>query len=902
MSNGANIDDKINKVEETTIITFQIISFLNLNFFLFSSIFIIIITGIAIILNMYQSKRNEFRQNQLKQWIAKRLILFLLGFFALSFLFAFIIFAWYARDLPSPGKLSQVTGNSTVFYDRDGKILFDMYKDKNRMPVPISDVSKYLKDATVAIEDKTFYKHKGISETGIIRSLLSIVFRGRLEGGSTITQQLIKNVLLDSSRRISRKIKELILAFEVERKYSKDQILEMYLNEAPYGGNFWGVGSAAKGYFDKEPKNLNLVESAILAGLPQSPTYYSPFIGKNDAWRTRAKDVLRRMREDGYIKRDEEKAALKKLEAIKFTSPNLAISAPHFVFYVKDLIEEEYSSKLVEQGIKVKTTLSLEVQTKVEKIVKEEIAKIKNLNVGNGAVVVLDSQTGDILAMVGSYDYNNNDYGKFNASLGLRQPGSAIKPITYTVAFEKGYTPATLVMDLRTVFPKQGETDYIPENYDAKFRGPMQLRFALGNSENIPAVKLVAMIGVKDLLQKASDMGLTSLAPTEANLRRFGLAVTLGGGETTLVDLTSAFSVFASGGTKKDVNSFSEISDYKGKTLYRQVKNKQQRVVSAEVSYLISHILSDNNARIEAFGPNSYLNVPGKTVAVKTGTTNDKRDNWAIGFTKSVTVGVWVGNNDNSPMNPKIASGTTGASPIWYRIMNELLKKYSDGIMDKPGNVKAAAIDSYLGGLPHEAVSTRSEYFVEGTEPKDLSPFYKKLKISKSTGKLANDVEIKSGNYEEKEFIVITENDPVSTDGKNRWQEAINEWAKSQGDQKYHPPTEVSDSSADSILVSVKSPGDKTTVTSNNVEVKVKIVSISPVKNAKIYINGSEVKNYDGNTKEIIETFDLSDGTYEIRALAVNDKDKTGDSIVKIGVNKPWDESPTPSQTPTPTP
>lgn len=885
-SNGAK-DERINNIEEIITITFQIVSFLNLA----PKTFI----GLLYHYSMYVSRRLAYRSREFKQKLLMKGLLIATGILIVGFLFSFLLFVWYARDLPSPTKLSQVSGYSTVFYDREGKILYDMYKDKNRVPVTFADLPPYLRQATIAIEDKNFYKHGGISEFGIVRGFLSVFIRGRFQGGSTITQQLIKNVLLTSQRAISRKIKEAILAIEVERKYTKDEILLMYLNEAPYGGTYWGVGTAAMSYFGKSVKDLNLIESAILAGLPQNPSSYSPYIGKNNAWKGRAKDVLRRMREDGYITSNQEKKADSQIDSYRFSAPKLAINAPHFVFYVKDAVEKEYGPKLIDEGIKIKTTLSLEAQQITEKIVKEEIENLKGYNATNAAVVVLDSATGEILAMVGSYDYNDEKFGKFNATLGLRQPGSAIKPITYTLALEKGYTPATILMDVSTVFPNQGDKDYVPVNYDGKFRGPMQLRFALGNSENIPAVKLLAMVGIRDFLSKAEQFGLTGFAPTDENMKRYGLAVTLGGGESTLVDMTSAFSVFASGGLKRDPAALTEISDFKGKTIYKEIKIKEKRIISPEIAFLISHILSDNNARLEAFGPNSYLNIPGKTVSVKTGTTNDKRDNWAIGYTKSITVGVWAGNNDNSPMNPKIASGATGASSIWYRLMRELLKKYPDGIMEKPDKVKAITIDSYLGGLPKDGQPTRSEYFVDGTEPKTISPFYKRLKISKANGKLANDVEIKSGNYDEKDFIVITENDPVSTDGKNRWQEAIDAWARSQGDEKYHYPTETSDASADSVIVSIKSPNNETTISSGNINIQAKITSIVPLKNVKILLNGSEIRNYNEDKKDIDEAVSLSDGVYELQIKAVNDKDKSGDSSIKFGVNQPWNSTPTPT-------
>ncbi len=855
---------------------------------------------------MYTPKRRRTTSLTLSQKMILYGVIIFIALVVIGFIGSFAVFAWFARDLPSPGKLSQTTGSSTVFYDREGKILYEVYKDKNRVPVAIADIAQYLKDATVSVEDKDFYQHKGISERGILRAAISLVLKRSIQGGgSTITQQLIKNTLLDARQTPSRKIKEIILAGEVERRYSKEQILEMYLNDAPYGGNFYGIGAAAKGYFGKEPKNLDLAESAFLAGLPQSPSYYSPFIGDKQAGKSRAKDVLRRMREDKKITVDQEKKALKEIETMTFTRPKLAINAPHFVFYVKDLIEKEYGTKMLDQGLKVKTTLSLDIQNQVQEIVTDEVSKLGDYKVGNSAAVVMDSKSGEVLAMVGSYDYYNEEYGNFNAALGKRQPGSTLKPIAYALAFEKGYTPSTVLMDVKTAFPDQGGKEYTPVNYDGRFRGPTQLRFALGNSLNIPAVKLLSMIGIREFLGKADAMGLHTLAPNDTNMQRFGLSIVLGGGEVRLLDVTSAYTAFARGGTAIEPQPIDEIKDFNGKIIYKAVKSKEKRVFSPEISFLTSHILSDNIARSEEFGLNSYLNVPGKTVAVKTGTTDDKKDNWAVGYTNAITVGIWAGNNDGTPMNPKIASGATGASSIWYKVMNTLLKKYEDGIMAKPDKVKAVTIDSYLGGLPKDNSQTRAEYYVEGTEPKDVSPFYKRLKISKANGKLANDVEVKLGQYDEKDFLVFTEDDPVSTDGKNRWQEGIDNWLKELKEDKYHPPHETSDASSDSVVVSIKSPNGNSTVNSNTVEIRAKIASLTPLKNVKIYINGNEVKNLDGDNKEPSETLSLSDGVYELKIVARNDKDKSGDSVIKFGVNKPWDsvtDTPTPNPTISPTP
>ena len=826
-----------------------------------------------------------------KRKLQKYIIYGAIGLIAFLFLSFMVVFAWFSRDLPSPGKLAQGDQTATIFYDRDGKVLFQMYKDKNRLPIAFKDIAGTLKKGTIAIEDKDFYKHGAISNTGILRSLILLILRQKISGGgSTITQQLIKNVLLDSQQTTTRKVKEIILSYAAEEKYTKDQILEMYLNEAPYGGSFYGVGSAAKGYFGKSPNQLSLLESAFIAGLPQSPTVYSPFIGVKNAWKGRTKDVLRRMREDRYITPDQEKKALAQMNSLTFSKSRMSINAPHFVFYVKELIEKEYGTKILDQGLKIKTSLSLDVQQKAEKIVKEEIDGIKKFKVGNGAVVVLDSQSDEVLGMVGSYDYNDSEYGNFNSAIAKRQPGSAIKPITYALALEKGYTAATTLMDVKTVFPVKDQPDYVPVNYDGKFRGPVQLRFALANSYNIPAVKLVSMIGISDFLERADLMGLHTLAPTQENLNRFGLSITLGGGEVTLLDLSNAFAVFARGGVRKEPVAILEIKDHNGKIIFKARPSAETKVLSREIAFIISHILSDNNARSDAFGLNSYLNIPGKTVAVKTGTTNDKKDNWAVGFTKGITVGVWVGNNDNTVMDPRVTSGSTGASPIWYTLMGQLLKKYSDGIIDKPDKVKALQIDPLFGGLPKDGSKTRSEYFIEGTEPKDISSFYKKAKISKSNGKLANDIEIKTGNYEEKDCYVVNESDPISQDGKNRWQEGIDNWRKDQGDDKWKCPTEISDNKSEDVVVSIKNISDHPTITEKTFTVRIKTVSMSNLKNVKIFLNNNEIKNYNEDKKDFEETISVSnDGVYELKVRSTNEKDKSGESSIKFGVNKAWD-------------
>ena len=625
-----------------------------------------------------------------------------------------------------------------------------------------------------------------------------LLLRG-LSGGSTITQQLVKNVLLSSERTIPRKIKELMLAIQVDKRYSKDQILEMYLNDVSYGGANIGVEAASESYFGKKVKDLDIAESAFLAGLPQAPSIYSPFSGKK-YYIDRTEDVLTQMVSEKYISKKDKEKALSEIKNKTFPQKDKSIKAPHFVIYVKQLLAKQFGESAVETGgLAVTTTLDYSIEQEAEKVIKEEIDKLRGYNVGNGASIVIDPKTGEILAMVGSKDYFDikND-GNFNTSLANRQPGSSLKPIMYATAFEKGYTPSTMIIDVKTDFPTNDPKHpiYTPVNYDGKYHGPTQLRFALGNSINLPAVKMLGRVGIKDVMQKAYNMGIENWKPTSSNMADVGLSLVLGGRETSLLSEVTAYSVFANQGVRQDPVAILKVTDSRGNTLFEHKKRDGEKVLSLEVSYLISHILLDNNARTLTFGPNSWLVIPGKTVSVKTGTTDEKRDNWIVGYTPSYVVGVWVGNNDNSPMNQAISSGATGASPIWNRIMRFVLKGKSDEPLEKPDNVVALAIDALGGGLPVGGQPTRSEYFIKGTEPTGPGPIYQKVKLSKhQSGKLANQSEIDAGDYDTKDYIVFHEEDPVSQDGKNRWQEAIVAWLSGQydGDEKYHPPTEASD-------------------------------------------------------------------------------------------------------------
>lgn len=825
----------------------------------------------------------------------------LLSLVVVGFLLFVALFAWYSKDLPSPDKLVRRDGFSTRINDRNGEPIYDVYDEVKRIPVGWEEVPDWLKLATISIEDKEFYSHPGFSIRGMIRAAYNIIVHGKLQGGSTLTQQLIKNALLTSERKISRKMKEFVLALQTERKYSKDEILLMYLNEAPYGGPLWGVGAAAEQYFGKKTDELNLVESAILAGLPQSPSNYSPFSGQENAYAERAKQVLRRMEEDGYISKEEKDKAVSQLSEVKFRESKTFYDAPHFVEYVRGLLEERYGENVVSQGgLTVTTSLDLELQREAQETVREEIGKVESLNITNGAAIVMDPETGEILAMVGSKDFASEDIpGKFNVvTQALRQPGSAIKPVTYAVALERGYSPASLVMDVETVFPIAGQPDYVPVNYDGNYNGPMSLRTALGNSINVPAVKFLAMVGIENMLEKANQMGLTTLAPTKENLRRFGLAVTLGGGEVRLIDLASAYCSFANGGFKKDPVAILKVEDNKGKTLeeYKPINGK--RVLSPEVSFLISDILSDNKAREITFGLASGLNISGYEVAVKTGTTNDKRDNWAVGWTPNVLVGVWVGNNDNSAMK-RVASGISGATPIWRRIIIESLKNRPKKNFEPTENIVTVEVDAVSGYRAHDGFPVKTDYFIKGREPSGNDPFHQKLKLCRGQNKLATPAQIGRGDYEEKEFFTFKEEDPVSQDGKNRWQEAILAWMFAQSDERYHPPTEYCEGGQ--ISISLSSPENESTV-GNKFIVKASVDSINPVSEVKFYINEEEKAVF--YQKPFEKEVNLPDGKYTIKAVAKDDEGNQADMQVKIGVNIDWDwqPSPTPTEKPEPSP
>ncbi|MDO8576750.1 MAG: PBP1A family penicillin-binding protein [Candidatus Daviesbacteria bacterium] len=626
----------------------------------------------------------------------------------LTFLFSYTFFLLTAAyQLPTPTRLiSPDQPLTTEFYDRNGNLLYRLYEGNNRTLVKLPEVPKSLIQATIAVEDQNFYHHIGIDPIAIFRALEHNIRNNTQEGASTITQQLIKNSLLTPEQTYTRKLREIILALWTERIYSKDEILQMYFNEAPYGGTNIGIAAAAQTYFGKSPSQLDLAESAYLAGLPASPTQLSPYGSRTDLTKLRQKEVLERMVKEKYITQAEADVAFAKDLNIKPAENN--ILAQHFVMYVRDILTEKYGSRVVSQGgLKIYTTLDLNLQEKIEKIVKEEVEKLGFMNVQNGAALVTNTN-GQILAMVGSKDYHEPRFGNFNVTTALRQPGSSIKVITYATAFKKGFSPGNTVLDTPVAFPDNAGI-YAPVNYDGTFHGPVSIRTALGSSYNIPAVKLLAIVGMGDTLKTAQDLGITTFTQPH----RYGLSLTLGGAEVKMIDMMSVYGSFANLGVKKYPTPFIKVTDSSG-NLLEEFKDSGEQVLDPQIAYFITDILKDNKARTPAFGPNSLLNIPGFQVAVKTGTSDNKKDNWTFGYTPQFVVGVWVGNPDGSPMSPALTSGVTGAAPIWNKIMHTLVDETKPLAFQKPTGIIEAVIDgrkdlSLAGAVPKSLVRIQKQ-------------------------------------------------------------------------------------------------------------------------------------------------------------------------------------------------
>lgn len=749
--------------------------------------------------------------------------------------------------LPDFGEFHErKVAQSTKIYDRTGEVLlYDVHQEVKRTVVPFEDISLWVKNASIAIEDTDFYSHSGISVRGILRAVL---YGGTRGGGSTITQQVVKKTLLTDEKLITRKLKEIILAFRLEQAFSKDEILALYLNEIPYGGSIYGIGEASMTFFGKKAVDLTLAQSAYLAAIPNAPTYYSPYGNHRDKLDERKNLVLRRMSDVGFISNGEFETALKDKVDFLPREPR-GIRAPHFVEWVKEYLVNKYGEVAVqENGYRVTTTLNYDLQKKAEEIIAKWGPNIeKDFEAKNMALVAVDPTSGQVLSMVGSRDYFDVEKeGNFNVTLAHRQPGSTFKPFVYGTAFMKGYTPETTIFDLKTNFSTncdakgvpfspliKPEDCYMPENYDGKFRGPVSMRDALAQSLNIPAVKTLYLAGITDSLTTARRMGIESLG----NANQYGLTLVLGGGEVSLLDLTGAYGVFANDGARNPNTSILRIEDKDGKII-EEFKQKSEQVIPIEVARKVTNILADNTARTPEFGANSALYFPGKDVAVKTGTTNDFRDVWTVGYTPHIAVGMWAGNNDNTPLHKNIAGFII--TPVWHAFMVEAMKLTPSERFIEPEKEDLSVLPAPLQGI------------WQGGE---------KYMIDKASGKLATPLT----PIEARGVIVVPEihnilhwvnkNNPrglppISPQNDSQyllWETPVREWVLSQsfieGDRSAIPTEYDSSRTSDSIpVVSLSGVDFNSTHKANeNINIFVTVSSKYPVSVVELFINGELV-------------------------------------------------------------
>jgi 1A family penicillin-binding protein len=647
------------------------------------------------------------------QWVWRGLLLSVVAAAVLSLMAvvaAVAGYAYIAAELPSPQELQSrsFTFASSQIYDREGKLLWELIPPTagRRTWVPLSRVSPYLQQATIATEDRFFYANVGVDPIAVVRAVYYNVTEGKIvSGGSTITQQLARNVLLSPEERsqetVSRKVREAVLAMELFRRYPKDKILEIYLNQIYYGNLAYGIEAASQTYFGKPATDLTLAEAALLAGLPQSPAGYDPFSNPEGA-KARQQVVLGLMVEAGTITQAQADVAYQ--EELHYVTPKVTFAAPHFVVYVRQLIEARYGADLLYQqpGIRVQTTLDPRIQSIAEDEVTKQVDALRGKNVTDGAVVVLNVKTGEILAMVGSKDFNDETIdGQVNVALRPRQPGSSIKPLTYLAAFERGWTPATMIMDVPVEYPDGAGGVYKPTNYDGKFRGPVLVRSALGNSYNIPAIKTLEFVGLPALKEMAARLGITTLTRND-----YGLSLTLGGGEVTLLEMTGAYQAMADGGLRVPPVAILRVTDSLGRVIDEYHPPPGVQVLRPEHAYLMTNILADNGARAQTFGPNNVLKL-SRPAAVKTGTTNDYRDNWTIGYTPDIVVGVWVGNANNTQM--KNVSGVDGAGPIWHNVMERALQGVPVRDFIRPPTIVELEICADSGTLPSPVCPQRTK-------------------------------------------------------------------------------------------------------------------------------------------------------------------------------------------------
>jgi len=777
---------------------------------------------------------------------------------------------WISRSLPDPNKIiERDVALSTKIYDRTGEdILYDIHGEEKRTMVELTDIPQFMLDATLTAEDRKFYEHKGYSITGVIRSIIKNITTGSRVGGSTLTQQLIKNAILTPEKTYTRKIKELILSYQIERKFSKDEILKLYFNEIPYGSTSYGIEAGAQTYFGKSVGDLTLAEAAILAAMPQAPSYYSPYGTHVDELFGRQKWVLNSMADLDYITKDEAEAAIN--QNIEFKKKRESIIAPHFVMYVKEYLSEKYGERAVEQGgLKVITTLDLYKQEIAEEAVTNGMPNIENRRGSNAALVALDPKNGQILAMVGSKDFYDEDIdGQVNVTMRDRQPGSSFKPVVYAAAFKKGYTPNTTLFDVETTFLTEIGKDYTPKNYDLEQRGPVTIRKALAGSLNIPAVKTIYLTGVDNVLDLADALGYSTLKDRS----RFGLSLVLGGGEVKLIEHVNAYSVFAREGEWHPISAILKVEDKDGKVL-EEWEKEEKKVLATQIARQINNILSDNAARVFAFGENSPLQLGGRPVAAKTGTTNDYRDAWTLGYTPSLAVGVWAGNNDNSEMS---GSGSMMTGPIWNEFMRRVLGDTPIEGFKEPEPVETGKpiLDGSIEGQITFDVDRVSGLLATEHTPADY--------IVKRTFTLAHNIL----HYVDKEDPQgPAPADPAQDWQYQNWEEAVAKWALENNMVLDEPPTEYDNVHLPEYKPTIKinSPNNNDKITSRDINLDVLAAAPRGVSKVEYYIENSLIgvaQNPPFNIAGYIGDPAIGSGFYKLTATAFDDVgNRNSDSV-----------------------
>jgi len=799
------------------------------------------------------------------------------------------IFAYYVRDLPNPKELStESTAQSTKIEDRNGNLLYSFYGDKNRTVLASSQISNFSKEATVATEDHGFYQESGFSVRGIARAVYCRIVKNCVAGGgSTITQQYIKNTLLTDSPTLSRKIKELILSVETEQVYSKDEILTGYLNNIPYGGSIYGIEAASQAFFGKDAKDLTLSEAAVIAAIPQRPTYYSPYGDNLDALFARKNLVLDNMVQYGYITKDQANAA--KADVPNSTNPTFSaqqgLVAPHFVFYVRQALLNYIGGdpttaevKLDQAGYTVKTSLDLDTQNLAQSIVSTMgPTEVKKYNATNASLTAVDPKTGEVLAMVGSIDYSNSKSGNTNFANALLQPGSSFKPFVYATQFDQTHKkfPASITYDLTTDFG-----NYTPSDYDGKNRGPITDRNALVESLNIPAVKNLYMAGVPDTIATAKSLGISSL---NADPSSYGLSLVLGSGEVRPVEMADAYSGFANDGMHMPLRPILTISQ-NGKVVKDFTTNQGTQAITPEIAYEISSILSDNAARAPIFGTNSPLSIYSRPVAAKSGTTQNFRDGWTVGFTPQISVAVWVGNNDPGKTMTKGSDGSIVAAPIWNAFMQQYLKGKPVVQFDKPADITTVSIDMLSGKLPTAATPANdiiSDIFAPWQVPTENDDVHRQVKIDSVTGNLATDLTPAADVILQTYFSVHSEEPD-----KSNWEQPVQAWAAANGYNT--PPPTTSDTvhvAANEPTISITSPTNGGTV--NGTVTLTAVPGGTPaISQVQFFVDNASVGTATSSPWSVqYDTSSLTPGSHVIEATVTNEDQLTASAQITVNTS-----------------